>query len=774
MATQRTARTIAGPASDLDKLADPIDRIAVMFAELGTELGVLGEQLRGPNAQRATTTGESTTNTEGETVITGERSIQPGGPAAAPPDRPAPPGPAPGSRRARPAVPDRIPLPEATIRTGSAPIPGEPVDTSFAEPTQTPAAQAAGAAPYSGAVPAQQDRAHQDGGAPSAPRPAHHRPGTAPSPPWSGSQHPVPNLAAEHDFAHSAAGSAASARGQQPDGFLTWLNRPVGGGEQAPPPGRAMPPAPPLPPKPPMLDRLANWTARQGTRVLAWSGAAITLLGVVLLMVMAVQNGWIGPFGRVAGGLALGAVLLGSAFWVRHRSAVAGAFALAATGIAVLYLDVLAATALYDFLPAPAGLAVALVLSVLGLWLADRWRSQALAVGVVLGCALCAPLLFGPVLREPTATALLTAFLVVLKIAATPVQVRRAWRGLTAASAVPAIFAALVGDAHALVAGTPWPAACAALAVTAAGLALAVLTARRRPRDPLAIALLITAATPTLLAAPMLGRVAALGVLAFVAALYFAVWCAGRASRLPAALGVVAGGVGAATAFQATLLVAGGSGRSLSLLAEALLLALLAHRLRGKGLLLGAALFGAAGVLIALVSEVPPTLFLAFAAEPYLSGGITAMISGLAAFLLIGASTTATTWSAIRLGVLARTPRAVLPAAVGLLYGGGGAVLTLSLLVAPTDTGFLAGHALITVSWMVLAFLSLLRGLHSVPARVAGFVLVGVALAKLLVFDLAALSGLVRVLVFLAAGLILLAGGTRYARLIAERDAREG
>ncbi|GAB2654078.1 hypothetical protein GCM10027271_10590 [Saccharopolyspora gloriosae] len=767
MATQRTARTIAGPASDLDKLADPIDRIAVMFAELGTELGVLGEQLRGPNAERATTTGEDTTNTEGDTVITGERSTSNGGPAAAPPDRPAPPGPAPGSRRTRPAVPDRIPLPEATIRTGSAPIPGEPVDTSFAEPTQTPAAQAAGAAPYSGPVPAQQDRAHQDGGAAVAPQAAHALPGTAPHPRAPGSEH----LAAQRAFPQHA---AAAYPGPPPDGLLTWLNRPVGGGEQAPPPGPAMPPAPPLfPPKPPMLDRLANWTSRQGTRVLAWSGAAITLLGVVLLMVMAVQNGWIGPLGRVAGGAALGAVLLGSAFRVRHRSAVAGAFALAATGIAVLYLDVLAATALYGFLPAPAGLATALVLGALGLWLADRWRSQALAVGVVLGCALCAPLLFGPVLREPAATALLTAFLVVLKIAATPVQVRRSWRGLTAASAVPAIIAALVGDGHALVTGAPWPAACAALAVTATGLALAVITARRRPRDPLAIALLITAATPTLLAAPMLDRFAALGVLALVAALYSAVWCAGRAGGLPAALGVVAGGVGAATAFQATLLVAGGSGRSLSLLVEALLLALLAHRLRGRGLLLGAALFGAAGVLIALVSPAPPTLFLAFAAEPYASGGISAMLSGLAAFLLIGASTTATTWSAIGLGVLARTPRAVLPAAAGLLYGGGGAVLTLSLLVAPDRTGFLAGHALITVSWMVLAFLSLLRGIHSVPARVAGFVLVGVALAKLLVFDLAALSGLVRVLVFLAAGLILLAGGTRYARLIAERDARE-
>ena len=78
-------------------------------------------------------------------MSTGERTTPTGGVLAAPPDRPSPIG----SRRARPAAPDRIPL-LAAIRTGGAPIPGEPVDTSFAEPTQTPAAHAAGAAPSSG------------------------------------------------------------------------------------------------------------------------------------------------------------------------------------------------------------------------------------------------------------------------------------------------------------------------------------------------------------------------------------------------------------------------------------------------------------------------------------------------------------------------------------------------------------------------------------------------------------------------------------------------
>ena len=47
--------------------------------------------------------------------------------------------------------------------------------------------------------------------------------------------------------------------------------------------------------------------------------------------------------------------------------------------------------------------------------------------------------------------------------------------------------------------------------------------------------------------------------------------------------------------------------------------------------------------------------------------------------------------------------------------------------------------------------------------------LVGAALAKLVLFDLASLNGIPRVLAFLVAGLVLLAAGSRYARLVAAR-----
>jgi uncharacterized membrane protein len=105
------------------------------------------------------------------------------------------------------------------------------------------------------------------------------------------------------------------------------------------------------------------------------------------------------------------------------------------------------------------------------------------------------------------------------------------------------------------------------------------------------------------------------------------------------------------------------------------------------------------------------------------------------------------------------------------LYGGTSLVVTLSLLVSDDHTGFTAGHALVTVSWAMVALVLLARGIRTPVLRIAGLVLVGGAVAKLVLFDLLALDGLARVAAFLGAGLVLLAAGTRYARLVAEADA---
>lgn len=529
--------------------------------------------------------------------------------------------------------------------------------------------------------------------------------------------------------------------------------------------------------QPSLSERFARWASQDGagTRLLAWAGGAVTLLGIVLLLVMAIQQGWIGPGARVTGGAVLGLGLLSCAEWVYRKSpesARAGAFSLVSTGIATLYLDVLASTALYDFVPTPAGLLFALVLAGCGLWWADRWSSQILAVGVVLGCALTAPLLFGSVLGGVSGTAQLTAFLVVLKIAATPVQLRRAWPALTGVAALPAIISALVVSGQATLNGADrWPAVAAAGVVAASGVTLAIVTARRRPKDPIAVALLLTSAAPALLVATLLGRWPDFWMLLTVAAAYFAVW---RATRyVPPWLRMAAGAACALAVFQATASTVEGHARSMTLLGEAAVLAALAMRLRSKRMLLSGIIYGSVGGILAVDVDVPPAILAYFPAPPYFDNSVTqtsTMVSGEAVFLCLGVASVLLPWAAIRVKLLDGLDipplLAVLVPALGALYSGAGLVLTACLLIEPAEVGFLTGQALITLFWMTIASVLLLRGIRSVPYRVAGFTLVAVALAKLVLFDLSALTGLSRVAAFLGAGLILLAGGITYARLL--------
>lgn len=549
------------------------------------------------------------------------------------------------------------------------------------------------------------------------------------------------------------------------------------------PPAAAAPVAPPA--QPSLADRFARWASQEGagTRLLAWAGGAVTLLGIVLLLAMAIQQGWIGPGVRVTGGAVLGLCLLGCAQWVYQKSPEtgrAGAFSLVSTGIATLYLDVLASTALYHFLPTPAGLLFALVLAGCGLWWADRWSAQILAVGVTLGCALTAPLLFGSVLGGTSRTALLTAFLVVLKIAATPVQLRRAWPVLTAAAALPAIISALVVSSQATLNGADrWPAVAAAGVVAVSGIGLAIVTARRRPKDPIAVALLLTSGAPALLVATLLGRWPDFWMVMTIAAAYFAVWRATR--HVPPWLRTAAGAACALAVFQATAGTVDGHARSMTLLGEAAILAALSMRLRSKRMLLTAIIYGSVGGLLAIAVDVPPAILTYFPAPPYFDNGTapyspnsvaqtSVMVSGEAIFLCLGVVSILLSWAAIRLKLLHGLDIPPLPAglvpALGALYSGAGLVLTACLLIEPTELGFRTGQALITVSWMTLASILLLRGIRSTPHRAAGFTLVAVALAKLLLFDLAALTGLSRVAAFLGAGLVLLAGGITYARLL--------
>ncbi|MBE1574928.1 putative membrane protein [Amycolatopsis roodepoortensis] len=496
-----------------------------------------------------------------------------------------------------------------------------------------------------------------------------------------------------------------------------------------------------------------------GSRLLAWIGGAVTLLGIVLFLVLAIQRGWFGPLPRVIGGAVLGAALVGIGLRL-HRTPAGrtGAFALAATGIGALYLDAIAATTMYEYLPAYAGLALGLLIAVGGLLLAVRWKSSLLATAVVLGCVVCAPII------TQGFTAQLVAFLLVVQVASTPVQLRQSWPSVAVAAGIPPLVASVFSTAFTGFGGSTANTA-AALAVGGVGLALALIVTAKRPGDAAALVLLAFAPAPSLLAALFLPKTPAVLVTASVALVLLAVWAVGK--WLDGWTGELAGAAGLVAALQTTMTLFDGSAQSAILIGEGVLLALVALWTKKHVALFGGLGFAVIGGMIALVFDVPPTLFFLIRNRPD---------ADLAAALLVALAILAVSitlpWVAHRLGLFKAAAENVVPwlfAGVCGLYGAGALVLCGAMLAVPGRSGFLVGHVVITVSWTVAALVLLVRGISAVNLRVIGFVLVGAAVLKLVLFDLAALDGLARVAAFLIAGLVLLGAGTRYAKLVASR-----
>lgn len=534
--------------------------------------------------------------------------------------------------------------------------------------------------------------------------------------------------------------------------------RPVPPPVPVPPPFPAW--QPPAPPGPTLWDRLSSEGA--GSRILAWVGGVVTLAGVVLLLVLAVQRGYLAPVPRVVFGAAFGLALAGVGMWLRRKpNARVGAHAALGTGVAVLYLDIVAATTLLDLVPAYAGLLAALLVAVGGVLLAGRWETQLLAVYVVACSAVSAPIVAGGFVP------LLLGFLLVLQVATTPVQLSRRWGGLCLAAALPPAIAAMVVG---VLDGTEsWTVAYLCLLTGLVQVVVAIVNAVRTPADHVAVALLLIAPAPTLLSATELPRTAATLLAAAIGVPLLLVWTLHRLRLLavPHRFGLAAGAAATVALFQATTAALTGEVETLALLGEALLLGLLAHRLRYPAALLASVLFGLTGLLSGLNG---PVRFELLAQAPTENLELGTIVTLAATGLLLAVAAVVLWWVAHRLGRLAEhTVAAAVTAGVLALYGAAGAVLSIGLAISPDRTGFLLGHVLVTASWTVGALVLLVRGVRSVPPRVAGLALVGAALAKLVLFDLSSLDGLARVAAFLVAGLVLLAAGHRYARLVAGR-----
>ncbi|WP_261879352.1 DUF2339 domain-containing protein, partial [Mycobacterium marinum] len=542
---------------------------------------------------------------------------------------------------------------------------------------------------------------------------------------------------------------------------------PSGGPAQVPPhrparpaPARRAPApaaAPPVSaPRRPAESTESGWIGK----LLAVAGVAVTLTGVALLLVLAAQAGLLRPEIRVAGGTALSVALVGVAVRLRGRpGGRIGAIALAATGIATAYLDVIAATTIYQWVPAPAGLVLAALVGGAGLALARRWDSEHLGLLVLV------PLIgLAPVLTRG-ADLLLVSFMLALSAAALPVQLGKDWVWLhaarVAAPTVPLLIALVAADKH----DNTWllGAACGVAAILAIVSGLIVLPGGK---NAAALAVLTVVGTlPVLAAAVAVDRVFAALLAGTLAAALLAIVLVG--SELPTIFNRVLAAWSAISALVAVTVAFDGHVEGPILLALAIVVAIAGRHDRMA--LWAAAGFGIVGLGL-YYSYAPLHALLTATVMP-----TSIAVSTLAASLLSIAFVVAMSRGCAGIGGQNRDIRRILAAVGGVLviYAVTAFTVTAGVLIAGTEAGFLAGHMAATICWIAVAAALFVYALRvadrerrTAPIS-AGLALTGAATAKLFLFDLATLDGIFRVAAFIVVGLVLLAMGTGYARSLA-------
>lgn len=212
----------------------------------------------------------------------------------------------------------------------------------------------------------------------------------------------------------------------------------------APVPAPLTTPTVPVPVPAARPERSEGWIGK----ALAVAGVTVTLTGVVLLLVLAAQAGVLRPEVRVAAGAVLAAGLVAAGWWLYRRpGGRVGAIALAATGVAAAYMDVIAVTTIYGWVSAPAGLTLAVAIGGGGLMLARRWNSEQLGLLVLVPLVVLAPVVTAGV------TLLLIGFMLVLSAATLPLQFGRDWLWLYAARVAAPTLPLLIALAAASIDG---------------------------------------------------------------------------------------------------------------------------------------------------------------------------------------------------------------------------------------------------------------------------------------------------------------------------------
>jgi len=490
-----------------------------------------------------------------------------------------------------------------------------------------------------------------------------------------------------------------------------------------------------------------------GGRVLAWVGGIAVVLAVVFFLAMAIHNGWIDEPTRVVLAFAASAALTAAGVWLYEaKGRTQAARAAVAAGIAAFYASNTAATALYHLVSPTAGLVVAGATGASATALAVRWRSVEVAGLGLIGA------LLAPVLVEAGTSTSSLVFMTLALCATVGVLLWQRWSWLAALAYVvsaPQAASWIVEERHhrlgvaLLVTAAFW----LLYVVAALGYELRVPTAKLRV---FSASLLFVNASLTSLAGWALlhdagnhqGATAwVIAVAAAHAVLGFATGrgrISGEIAALLVAVGSALGAVGLALAVSGPALVAGWS-------AEAVLMAWVGTRVGDRRGQFASLVFLAAATVHVFVFEAPPNA---------LAYGLESVPRAVVALVLVVAA-------AFAIASLVRELRSELLLGAAVVGTYLGSVLVVD--VAGGHPGSVEQHSQLALSafWAALGFGGLVAGLvrDRKPLRLGGLALLGLAVAKVFVVDLAALASLWRVASFLLLGLLLLAGAFAYQRM---------
>ncbi len=526
--------------------------------------------------------------------------------------------------------------------------------------------------------------------------------------------------------------------------------------------------AQPAPPRPSSAPPQRGLEEILGGRVLAWVGGVAILLGIVFLLGIAIDRGWIDePMRTVLGLLGSTSLLLAGVWLYERKGRTEAALAAVASGLSGLYTTVLVGTQIYDLIPAEVGLACAGLVGIVGVALAVRWESMLVAAIGILG-ALLAPVLVGS-----GTSGLSLAFMAIALAAAVGVLLWQRWNELSLGAFLISAPQLLVWFADNYDERLP-----ASLGVLVGFWALYVVAAigyELRPRTPdeppLASWLLLLA-----------------NVLLIAGAGYFGLDQAGHQNAAIAwLLGLAASHIllGAFALRQAinreigSLLVAVGLGLSAFGFADAL---------DGPILVVGWAIQAVAFAYLATRASREPQPFgsnaerLLIAAGTYLGLALghvlvfeappTAILEGVDdlgnALVGLGACAIAALYG--RFALRDFDPRVTqaceVVGAVALVYLASVAIVDAA---GVTDSGASqqSGQVLLSAFWALTGLGTIVYGLMRDVRRfrLGGLALLALAVAKVYTYDLAELEELARVLSFIALGLFLLVGAFAYQRI---------